>query len=109
MKKQFDFVGHLKQFALLSIALMVVGLAFNVVLGTRMDIAFKGGTQLQYSYEKAPDMDAVQKAAQDILGKDASAALDVVNDTDVVSVSLSGEITTDQHNKFTEKLEKVQD
>jgi len=106
MKKQFDFVGHLKQFALLSIALMVIGLAFNVVLGTRMDIAFKGGTQLRYSYEKAPDMDAVQKAAQDILGKDASAALDVVNDTDVVSVSLSGEITTDQHNKFTEKLEK---
>ncbi len=106
MKKSFDFVGHLKHFLIFSIALMVIGLAVNVVLGTRMDVAFKGGTQLRYSYEKAPDMDAVQKAAQDILGKDANAALDVVNDTDVVSVTLPGEITTDQHNEFTEKLEK---
>ncbi len=106
MKKQFDFVGHLKHFMIFSIALMVIGLAFNVVLGTRMDIAFKGGTQLRYSYEKAPDMDAVQKAAKDILGDDANAALDIVNDTEVISVSLPGEISTDQHNKFTEKLEK---
>ncbi len=104
--KKFDFVGHLKLFLIISIVIMVVGLAFNVVFGTRMDVAFKGGTQLRYSYEKAPDVDALTKVAKDILGKDASVALDVVNNTDVVSVTLPGEITTDQQSKFTEKLEK---
>ena len=103
---KFNFVGNLKRFLILSIALMVVGLGFNVAFGTRMDITFKGGTQLRYSYEKAPDVDAVTKAAQEILGKDASVALDVINDTDVVSVTLPGEITTDQQSEFGEKLEK---
>lgn len=104
--KKFDFVGHLKTFLIISIAIMVVGLGFNVAFGTRMDIAFKGGTQLRYSYEKAPDVDALTEVAKDILGKEASVALDVVNDTDVVSVTLPGEITTDQQSKFGEKLEK---
>ncbi len=106
MKKTFDFVGHLKHFVIFSAVLIVIGLAFNIFFGTRMDVAFKGGTQLRYSYTAEPDMDKLSDAAKDILGAEADAALDVVNDTNVVSITLPGEITTKQQSTFTDKLEK---
>ena len=59
-----------------------------------------------YMQNSQPNMDRLQDAAKDILGNDATVALDVVNSTEVVSVSLPGEITTEQQNKFAQKLEK---
>ena len=88
MKKSFDFVGRLKTFLIISVAIMVVGVLMNVIFGTKMDVAFKGGTQLRYSYEVQPDLDKLETAAKEILGKDAAASLDEVNNTTVVSVTL---------------------
>ena len=105
MKKQFDFVGHLKLFALISLGIMLVGLVVNLVFGTRMDVAFKGGTLLRYSYETAPDLDALTKAAKSTLGDNASVAFDTVNSADVVSVTLPGEITLEQQDAFAHTLE----
>ncbi len=104
--KKFDFVGHLKLFAIISIAIMVVGLAVNVIFGTQMDVAFKGGTVLRYSYETTPDLAAVTTAAKDTLGKDAMVAFDEVNSTEVVSVTLPGEISMEQQEAFAEKMAK---
>ena len=105
MKKQFDFVGHLKMFALISLGIMLIGLVVNLVFGTRMDVAFKGGTLLRYSYETAPDLDALTKAAKDTLGDNAGVAFDTVNSTDVVSVTLPGEISLEQQDAFAHTLE----
>ncbi len=106
MKKQFDFVGNLKVFAIISAAIILVGIVFNVIFGTQMDIAFKGGTQLRYSYSAQPDVAAVETVAKEVLGADAEAALDDINNTTVVSVTLPGEITTKQQEDFTNRLEK---
>lgn len=105
MKKRFDFVGHLKMFALISLGIMLIGLVVNLVFGTRMDVAFKGGTLLRYSYETAPDLDALTKAAKDTLGDNAGVAFDTVNSTDVVSVTLPGEISLEQQDAFAHTLE----
>ncbi len=105
MKKSFDFVGHLKTFLIISCAIMVVGILMNVIFGTKMDVAFKGGTQLRYSYEVQPDLDKIEAAAKEILGESAEASFDEVNNTAVVSVTLSDEISTEQQDAFFEKLE----
>ncbi len=106
MKKQFDFVGKLKYFLILSAVIMLVGIVFNVIFGTRMDVAFKGGTVIRYSYEVAPAVDKVTAAAKETLGNDAVVALDEVNSTKVVSVTLPGEVSTEQKQAFADKLEK---
>ena len=104
--KKFDFVGHLKTFLCISLAIMLVGVVMNVIFGTQMDVAFKGGTVLRYSYETAPDMDALSKAAKETLGSDASVAQDEVNSTAVVTVTLPGEISMEQQSAFADKIEK---
>ena len=103
--KKFDFVGKLKTFVIISLAIMVVGLVVNVIFGTSMDVAFKGGTQLRYSYEKAPDLDKLTATAKEILGSDASVAFDEINSTDVVSITLPGEISMEQQDGFVDKLD----
>ncbi len=106
MKTNFDFVGRLKTFVLISAAIIFVGIVFNVIFGTQMDVAFKGGTQLRYSYKVQPDVAAVEVVAKEILGAEAAAALDEINNTKVVSVTLPGEISTKQQDAFTNRLEK---
>lgn len=106
MKKTFDFVGKWKYFLFASLAVMFIGLVVNVLFGTRMDVAFKGGTVIRYSYETAPEMDAITATAKKALGADASVALDEMNSTQVVSVTLPGQVTTEQKQAFADTLEK---
>lgn len=104
--KKFDFVGHLKTFLCISLAIMLVGVVMNVIFGTQMDVAFKGGTVIRYSYETAPDMDALSKTAKETLGSEAAVAQDEINNTQVVTVTLPGEITMEQQQAFADAIEK---
>lgn len=104
--KKFDFVGHLKTFLYISLAIMLVGVVMNVIFGTQMDVAFKGGTVIRYSYETAPDMDALSKTAKETLGSEAAVAQDEINNTQVVTVTLPGEITMEQQQAFADAIEK---
>lgn len=106
MKKNFDFVGHLKLFALIAAGVLVFGAVFNVIFGTKLDVAFKGGTLIRYSYEQKPDLDKLGDTAKKTLGNDATVAFDNVNDTDIVSVTLPGAVTMEQQDAFAEALEK---
>ena len=106
MKKNFDFIGHLKTFLIISCAIMVVGLLVNVIFGTKMDVAFKGGTQLRYSYAAQPDEKKVSAVAKEVLGASASVSLDEVANTKVVSVTLPAEISNKQQDDFTTRLQK---
>ena len=104
--KKFDFVGNLKRFLILSLAIMLVGVVVNVIVGTKLDISFKGGTQIRYSYETAPDMDKLTEIAQAELGKDATLITDEVNNTSVVTIKLPGEVTTKQKQAMDDKIQK---
>ncbi len=104
--KNFDFVANLKRALIISLCIMLVGVVCNVIFGTNLDISFKGGTQIRYSYETAPDMDKLTALAQEKLGKDASLNLDNVNNTDVVSIQLPGEVTTEQKQALDDQLAK---
>ena len=104
--RNYDFVGNLKRALIVSLAIMILGLAINVVFGTQMDLTFKGGTMIRYSYETAPDVDALKATAKETLGGEPQISLDDINSTKVVSVTLTGTVTTEQQQKFAEAIEK---
>ena len=104
--KNFDFVANLKKMLIISLCIMLVGVACNIIFGTNLDISFKGGTQIRYSYETAPDLDALTALAKEKLGADASLNLDNVNNTDVVSIQLPGEVSTEQKQALDDQMAK---
>lgn len=67
-----DFVGHRKIYFMISAVLLVVILAATFIFGVDLDIRFKGGTILTYSYQGEISDDQVEKAAEDILGQNVS-------------------------------------
>ncbi len=48
--KNFDFIKHRKLFLCIAAGILLVGLLCNIFMGVELDIAFKGGTLLKYSY-----------------------------------------------------------
>ncbi len=105
MRKPFDFIKQRKLFVCISAALLLLALVFNLIFGTEMDISFKGGTLIRYSYSGTVDVDAVLDIAKEVLGSDAQVQAETVNNTAVISISLTEEITTEQQTKLDKKLE----
>ena len=95
MKKNFDFIKARKICVIISLCILVLGLLVNLIFGTKLDVEFSGGTLVRYSYEGDIDLAAVQTTARGVLGNEATAALENVDDTDMVSISLASEISLD--------------
>lgn len=106
MKKEFNFIQTRKLCVIISLCIFAVGILFNLIFGTNMDITFSGGTRVRYSYTGSLDVNAVEKIAQDVLGDNAEAALENVDGTDVVSITLPDEISLDQQKTLNERFEK---
>lgn len=71
--KSIDFNGNLKKYIIISATLLLIGLIVTLVFGPVLDINFKGGTKISYSYTGKIDTDAVAKLATDTVGKKISA------------------------------------
>ena len=89
MKKQFDFVGRRKVFFCISIGIILVGILCNILLGVELDISFKGGTLLKYSFEGDIDNSGVEQL---IKGKLPDAAV-TVTENDLATNTISVELT----------------
>ncbi len=66
------FFENRKIFFTISLGIMAIGLIFNVIFGTQLDIQFTGGAVIKYSYSGEIKQEAVEKIAQDTAKKDAS-------------------------------------
>ena len=109
------FVANKKKFALVAAIVLLIGLVCNLVLGTRMDIQFTGGTIIKYSYTGDVDKSVLQEVLAPVTdGKeDYTFAYDVItNGTDSnpnnVSVSLPATVslTADDLNQVLADLQK---
>lgn len=99
--KQFDFVGRKKLFAAISIGIILVGVVFNIIFGTQLDIEFKGGTLLQYSYENDIDENALKDfVASQLPGAECQTINNDISNTNIVSVSLTENIDLDAQEAF---------
>ena len=64
-KKIIDFVGKKKIFFGISIGIIVLGIIFNFIFGTRLDIQFSGGATLTFSYTGEVDQNSLYDFIQD--------------------------------------------
>ena len=101
MNKQFDFAGRKKLFMGISLGIVIVGLLFTLIFGVEMDITFRGGTLLKYSYTGEMDEDQLKSFASDKLGHDVD---DVQLADGVASISLDERITLDEQDALTNAM-----
>ncbi len=92
-KKVIDFVGKKKIFYGISIGIIVLGIIFNFIFGTRLDIQFSGGATLTFSYTGEVDQnslyDFIQEKTTDKITTSFSQDL-MGNTGNNVSVQFSG-------------------
>ena len=90
MKKfNFDFYKNRKILFGISIGLIVIGLIFNFIRGTKMDIQFVGGAMIKYSVDGEVDTDEIASLVKEETGRDVSVALSKTFGTDANQVTLS--------------------
>ena len=95
MKKQYDIVGNRKKFFIFSAVLIVFILLFSVIFGVEMDIQFKGGAMLTYSYTGELDISAVQKDIESTLGSNVTLQTGSSIASDAQTISMPGTQTVE--------------
>lgn len=107
MLKNFDFIAKRRLFLIISITLLAIGLICNLVMGVELDIDFKGGTLLKYSYENTLDVPAVKEFVQTKLpGADVDVTENGESGLKTIVVSLVDEIDVATQTSFIETLKK---
>ena len=107
MLKNYNFVGNLKRALIISASIMLVGVICLCIFGVKLDISFKGGTRIQYSYTEAPDLAKLEKAAEDVLGGDVKIAKDEGGDNKLVTLTLTKRISSEKQEDLHERVAKA--
>ena len=117
MKKDLNFVGRSKIFFGISLAIILIGIVCNVIFGTTLDIQFKGGAIVTYSFSGDIDENALTDTIQKATPNNEvsfSIARDIMNNTDnadayTVDVNFSGETAIEpaQQQAVTDALVKA--
>lgn len=117
MKKTLNFIGKSKIFFGISISIIVIGLICNIIFGTTMDIQFRGGTVISYSFVGEIDEEALQDTIQQATPEHTvtfTVTKDIMNNTEdedayAISVEFSGNenIETDLQKSITETLQSA--
>lgn len=106
-----DFVGKRKIFFSISIALVAVTLIGSLFLGLNLDIQYKGGTMLTYSYSGDINKDEFLSMVQQIVGGQASiqetSDLATGNSNLVVSLASNSGLTADKQLELSDKLSET--
>lgn len=84
------FFDNKKIFFGISIAIMLVGVVLNLIFGTQLDIQFRGGAVIKYSYSGTVDQEDVQRLVESQTNKVVSTTVSKSMADDALStVSLS--------------------
>ncbi len=97
MKKfSIKFYQHRKIYIGISLAIFAVGIICNLIFGTELDIDFRGGALVEYSYTGTIDQETVDQAIADALGQPVTVTITdgltdaAGNSTNTLTISLSG-------------------
>lgn len=104
----FDFIGKKKIFFLITAVIMVVMFAGIIIIGPDLDIRFKGGTILAYSYTHEMDHDGVEKIAEELLQQKVSVNVksSLLGERDSFDITLNDAtgVSPETQAKLTDKL-----
>lgn len=113
MKKfNIKFYENRKIYFGITIALLVVGVIFNVIFGTTLDIQFKGGAMLDYSFSGDIDTGEVESIVEEVTGQNVDVGVysSMVDTNGASSSGLSitfagtDSITVDEQNAITSAI-----
>lgn len=107
MKKEFDFVGKRKLFACISLGIFALCIMCTLIMGVELDISFKGGSLLKYSYAGELDADAVEDTVNEIITENLAVDLTTSGNEPMVSISTTQVLTPEEQSKVTTALEKA--
>ncbi|MBQ2939118.1 MAG: protein translocase subunit SecF [Clostridia bacterium] len=86
----FDYLKSRKICWYISLGLLIVGILFNVIFGTSLDVTFRGGNELQYSYTGEVDINKLQSDLN-AAGFKATVRKAESANTPVIKISIPGE------------------
>lgn len=111
MKKfNIDFIKNKKYYFGISLGVILIGIIFNFIFGTELDIQFTGGAIAKYSYinevEETQLKEVIQNATNEIVAIQISKDMTSDNGGNVVSIEFSNnsEISLDQQKELTSQL-----
>ncbi len=104
---QFDYIHARKICWYITLGLMVVGLLFNIIFGTEMDISFKGGTLVKYSYSGTADTSAVAFAIETATGHKVDVQTSESAGIALLNVYTTDVLTMDDQQAITDALNKA--
>lgn len=79
-KKEINFLKNRKTFWIVALAVICVGILFNVFRGVKLDIKFTGGAMLKYSYALDDTVSDSDVSASDYMKLDKSVVASIVKD-----------------------------
>ena len=110
MKKfNIKFYENRKIYFGITITLLVVGVIFNIIFGTTLDVQFKGGAMLDYSFSGEIDTGEVESIVEEVTGQNVDVGVysSMVDTNGASSSGLSitfagtDSITVDEQNAIT--------
>lgn len=108
---KFDFIGHKKIFFSISLTLIAIILAVTLCFGIELDIQFKGGAIIKYTYTGEVSESEFAAKAEELLGQkiNTQMAKDLGGGKNSVVITLAGEkgLSVDDQEKLTAGLEKI--
>jgi preprotein translocase SecF subunit len=105
--RTIDFVGNKKIYFAIPAILLVLTIVFLLIGGLNVDIQFKGGSMITYSYDNEIDLNSVKTSVEGSIGAvTLQENNDIVNNVKKFVVSSSTNISTEQLNNLNEKLSK---
>ncbi len=111
MKKQIDVVGKRKICLIISACLIAATIVCSFVLGVEIDIQFRGGAILTYSYTGELNTDQLESVVQDTLNRSATVQIqtDLATDTEDVVISMAGTeaLTSEEQGQLTTALQEA--
>lgn len=110
---EFDFIKNRNIFFGISISIIVIGIIFNIIFGTQLDIQFTGGAIVKYSYTGEIDenelKDVIQKSTEKTVSfqiNDDVKSADGSETKNIISVEFAGNeaISLEQEKIMTDTL-----
>ena len=103
MKKDLNFIGRSKIFFGISLGIILIGIICNFIFGTTLDIQFKGGAIISYSFTGEVDENALKDTIQNATPNNVvtfTVSKDIMNNTEtddayVIDINFSGESAID--------------
>ncbi|MEG6572842.1 protein translocase subunit SecF [[Clostridium] cellulosi] len=101
-----DFVGKRKIYYIISLSIIIIGILASFIFGVKLDIQFKGGTIIKYSYSGTLDRLKAEDVAKSVL-KDAQISSKINEDFVTHNKTLVLEIDRSLNNETQASLYKA--